>query len=182
MHLLFFPLAIAAEPHAGISFGGALSQGMDQDLGYVSLAPMGAASYTYHLGPLEGWGGVSASGLLGVRHQQEMMVAPLQFDVGLGFGTPLTAVGLYAGEGFGGEVWGLYGRYLVEGQDNERAYGIEARFFGIMPGGDAAFSLMGRMEFGRFSTRPIFTPPPPPEAPPETPEAPAPVHHDDPYG
>lgn len=184
----------AASPHAGFTFGGVASHGYDAGVGYTSLAPMGAISSTWHLGPFETSLGVSASGLVVSRQRTAMPGVPLHVEAAFGLGAPELAVGVYTGGGIGDTAVGVYGRWLFV-EDRDRAWGVEARYFGLWPSGDQGVALLARMEVGRFG--PISRAPAqeglrvtatpredveiPPEAPEEAAPEPAPVFHGDPY-
>ena len=184
----------AASPHAGFTFGGVASHGYDIGVGYTSLAPMGAISSTWHIGPFETSLGVSASGLVISRQRSAMPGVPLHIEAGFGLGTPELAVGVYTGGGIGDTAVGVYGRWLFVEQQ-ERAWGVEARYFGLWPSGDQAVALLARMEVGRFGPisrapaqeglRVTATPREDVEIPVQPPEEvapePAPVFHGDPY-
>lgn len=210
--LLFVGLASANGLSLGLALGGSTLTGDSPRGTFRSGAPFAAANVTFRFALLEGWAGLSASGLIAPYQGVEIAAAPLQVEAGFGLGGPFTSGGVYFGEGFSGFSAGLYGRITFEtGADwwLDRV-GVEGRIFGTDLTEAGGVALLLRVEPAWEGLRPqrraARRPPPraPPAPPPQPPappppadepplaipapdapppaEEPPPVHHDDPYG
>ena len=158
--LFALPIALLtpayAAPQAGFTLGAVVSHGEDSGTPYTSYAPLGTLSTTWRLGPFEAPVGVALSGLVVSNSREARPGMPLQIEAGFGIGTPEIAVGVYTSGGIGQTAGGLYGRWLFA-EDDDIAYGVEARAFSLLPSGDYGFALLARLEvgdFGRHAARP----------------------------
>jgi hypothetical protein len=200
--LLLVGTALARPLSLGLSLGGG-SIGVPG--WYQSWALMGSADLTVRLGPLEGWGALSASGFLAPIGGELSAAAPLQIEAGGGLGGRFLSAGFYLGEGISGPSWGGYGRVRFPGEGWADHFGVEGRVFSLASSGASGAVLMVRVEPrlddrrprghhppGLPTARQAPPPgPPPPNPPPPDPQpadAPPPspaadeAHHDDPYG
>lgn len=146
--------------------------GMDRDAGgtHVSASPTLAATYDWHLGPLELWVGGFGSALTARERGDTVPVALALAEAGVGFGGPPFSAGWYAGAGFPSAELGGYARLNFRGATWADRTGAEFRVFTVPAYETVAFTGMLRAEFGgpdgRVAGRRPLPRPPPEERPP----------------
>lgn len=179
-------IALAEAGTLGLALGA--GAGLDQEPGrsYVSASPTVAATWDWHLGPLELWVGGFGSALTARERGATVPVALALAEAGAGFGGPPFSAGWYAGIGFPAAELGGYARLNVRGASWADRTGAEFRVFVVPEYETVAFTGMLRAEFGgpegRVAGRrplprpaPEERPPrPPPDEPPPVPPGPPP--------
>lgn len=177
---LFVPLATAAPLTFGLGLGPVVGGGESALGSWMSVGPQLTGDVSVQLGWIEGWAGLSASGLLAGGADGAIPAALLQAEVGLGFGNRMFTAGLYGGGGYPGGELGLYGRGTTRAPRWSprwaKRVGAEARLTWLGATDSTAFSLLFRVEPGERRAK-VREPHEVPyeEAPP------APTHHDEPY-
>lgn len=172
-------IALAQAGTLGLALGA--GAGVDRDAGrsYVSASPTVAATYDWHLGPLELWVGGFGSALTARERGETVPVALALAEAGVGFGGPPFSAGWYAGIGFPSAELGGYARLNVRGASWASRTGAEFRVFAVPEYETIAFTGMLRAEFGGpegrvAGRRPVARPPPDERPPRPSPGGPSP--------
>ena len=108
--LLLLPIAAAAPLRFGLGVGPMIGSGESALGSWVSVGPQLTGDISARAGWLEGWAGLSVSGLAAGSDTGTVAAALLEAEVGLGFGIDGFSGGFFAGGGYPGGELGLYGR------------------------------------------------------------------------